>query len=354
MGAEATKPLVIGFEKAVQSSKLLPELSKKLVSTFGRATVGAGEGFGLSKVMGKSNEEAEQNALFGFAAPFVGAGIQASKGFLGKTGEKIQEALIKPTLADTKAGFNVKNLVKYDVGGNLEQIVTKSGDKIKSLVRELKSKIVPGTADIDLNQVVNQVENKLGKATFENAGMNKALKNAIADLKEEVALMSPNGVVDIADGQLVKQGFGAKGAWQYGKPAEDAKALEQVYNEAYLILKEAIENKGLPGINQLNKQLSELIPIQHAVIRRIPVANRANAFSLGDLVALSKTPGGVGLFILNRLSKSGRVGNFLQKTAKEVETRSGVGTLLSGSGTKDLEKATSTPTGFITRTKRPR
>ena len=65
--------------------------------------------------------------------------------------------------------------------------------------------------------------------------------------------------------------------------------------------------------------MSDLIPIENAIIRRIPVAERASIISLSDILTAAPMlihPGNWWIALLNRMSKSGTVGNVLEKAGK--------------------------------------
>ena len=73
-------------------------------------------------------------------------------------------------------------------------------------------------------------------------------------------------------------------------------------------------------MKEINKQLSDLIPISHAIIRRIPVAERQNVLSLTDIISggfAIGNPKAMGLFALNRLTKSGSFAKLLT----QIETK---------------------------------
>ena len=109
-------------------------------------------------------------------------------------------------------------------------------------------------------------------------------------------------------------------------------------NKLYTKLRLGIE-EAAPEISVINKQLSELIPIENAIIRRIPVAERANIVSLSDVT--SAIPGLIGnssnwgLFLLNKLSKSGNVANVLNKL-KIKDQKGVINTIIYGGNNKKL------------------
>jgi len=343
--ANAVAPLASAITKSSQAVKA-PAAVQKLLDVGGRSALDAGAGYTLAKAQGYDDKDAKTAALISGALPWASAAFSAvaKVAKVNKLGEKIQFAVIKPTQADINSGFKIENVNKYDLGGSLKQTAQKTQDAITNRATKLKSLVKSGSAEVDLNKVYYETATKLEKEVMENAGSNIALKAQLEKFSEEMSQLSQNGIIDIADAQKIKRAFGAKGAWQFGIPAEDANAIEQVYNTAYNILKTDIETAaakaGNAGVKQLNKELSELIPIEHALIRRLPVATRNNPFSLTDLVSLiggSKL--GIPLFILNRLTKSGTVGAKLANVGKQKQTTNAVQTLISGPGKAQVEAA---------------
>ncbi len=319
---------------------------QKLLDVGGRSALDAGAGYAVAKAQGYDDKDAKTAALISGALPWASAAFStvAKVAGVNKVGEKIQYAVIKPTKADISNGFKIENVNKYSLGGSLKQTAKKTQAAITERANKLKSLLKPGSARVDLNKVYYETATKLEKEVLENAGSNLALKAQLEKFAQEMTQLSRDGIIDIADAQRIKRAFGAKGAWQFGIPAEDANAIEQVYNTAYNILKTDIEQAatkaGNAGVKQINRELSELIPIEHALIRRLPVAARQNPLSLTDLVSLiggSKL--GVPLFVLNRLTKSGSIGAKLANVGKRPQTRSAVKTLISGPGTKQIEEA---------------
>ena len=343
--ANAVAPVASAITKSSQAVKA-PAAVQKLLDVGGRSALDAATAYGVSKAQGANQKDAKTAALISGALPWASAAFSTAAKALGvnKAGEKIQYAVIKPTQADIKSGFKIENVNKYNLGGSLKQTAQKTQDAITERVAKLKSLLKPGSAEIDLNKVYYETAKKFEKVSLENAGSNIALKNQLDRFAEEMSQLSKNGIVDIADGQVIKRAFGAKGAWQYGIPAEDANAIEQVYNTAYNILKTDIETAaakaGNAGVGQVNRELSEIIPIEHALIRRLPVAARQNPISLTDLVSLiggSKL--GVPLFILNKLTKSGTIGAKLANVGKQKASTSAIQTLISGPGKAQVEAA---------------
>ena len=83
-------------------------------------------------------------------------------------------------------------------------------------------------------------------------------------------------------------------------------------------------NKTAPSrVKGINKEMSELIPISNAVIRRIPIEARNQALSLTDQMGLYASvfdPRALALIGANRLSKSGKFGQFLVNVSEKTPT----------------------------------
>jgi hypothetical protein len=267
----------------------------------------------------------------GGAIPVVGTALTRGLGkFAGNVAKKIEMSLVKPTKVDIEDGFSITNLQKYGITGNLTKKAEKVEQKLSELTQQLRGKISRSDAVIDLNDVANKTAKAIiqdkGKSFGNLAGIQRTIKN----LSDEIELYSKNGLVDLTEAQVVKQAAGKKGAWVYGFVEPDAKATEMVYSKFYRILKEEIEKKAPTGVKEINQQIKELIPISHAIIRRIPVAERNNTLSLTDIISggfAIGNPKAIGLFALNRALKSGAVANLLAQTEKglsKIKPKSGL------------------------------
>ena len=167
-----------------------------------------------------------------------------------------------------------------------------------------------------LAKVKNEICSVKGK--LKHFGSNTRIINALNNLAVEIGNLDST-VLSIPDAQVVKQASGGLGAWQFGKVDPDAIASEKVYNAFYRNLKTVIEDLSPPGVENINKQLTELIPVQNAIIRRLPVADRNAVLGLTDFIGLTASafePRALGVTLLNLLSKSGTFLNALSKTAE--------------------------------------
>lgn len=270
-------------------------------------------------------------ALFPVAGKIIGKGLEATSGGLKTIGQKIQQSVIKPSVNDVRDGFKIENLNKYKLGGSLQETLAKTNNAMNDLSTQLKSKLAGSHIGVNLNTAVENTVRRLTGNKITNFGDNAGISRVLNNLQNEVLdVAGKNGLVDLVDANVIKRGAGTKGSWVFGNPDPDARAVEKVYNTFYNELKTSIENaanqSGQTGIKEINKQLSELIPINNAVLRRIPIAERNNAISLTDLISLTGSvldPRALILTGVNRLSKSGQVGNLLVRASEAIKNPTG-------------------------------
>lgn len=237
------------------------------------------------------------------------------------TGQKIQQSVIRPSIYDIKDGFKVENIAKYDVGGTLPETIAKSHTKMNELTQELAAKLKESDVKINLEDTLRKTAERLGADKNANFGDNAALDRVLNQIGDEVARVGSNEV-DLVAATNVKRGAGSKGAWAYNRPEADASAIERAYTEFYNVLKEEIEKAAPAGVKEINKQLSELIPIQTAALRRLPVEQRNNVFSLTDSIGFFSAlfdPRALLLVGATKAAKSGRVGNALVNAGRKLQ-----------------------------------
>lgn len=290
------------------------------------AAVGGVNAAANSAAKGGTNEDIATSGLQGAAGggfiPVAGEGVRQLGKLLGKVGDKIQFSVIKPTQADIKDGFSIETVKKYGLGGSLKASFEKTDSRLDQLSKELNNKLAASNASLDLNKVYEDTVKKLLGNKFENFGSNTSMEKAIEQLKNEIVGVSgPNGAVSIPEAQTIKRAAGHFGAWVFGARDPDSTARERVYNAFYSQMKDAIEKNSPPGVREINKQLSELIPVMNALIRRIPVAERNSALSLPDVISMTAAtiePRALALTLANLASRSGTVGAALSKTGGKV------------------------------------
>lgn len=261
-------------------------------------------------------------AAIGANIPLAGAGFRGLGSLFGKAGDKIQFSTIKPSQADIKDGFKIETVKKYNLGGSIKRSLDKTEAKMNELSQQLNQKLQDSTNAVDLTKVYDRSVKKLLGNKLDNFGANTRIDTALDQLRSELTSISGNnGLVSVPEANQVKRASGAFGAWQFGKPDPDANALEKVYSTFYREMKNEIEKQSPDGVSEINQQLSELIPVMNAIIRRIPVAERNNLLSLGDVITLSQAavnPSVGFLTLANVASKSGAFGNALSRGGEAV------------------------------------
>ncbi len=301
----------------------------------------AGVGAVAGSSQGDTKEERTQNASIGAVTGGLTGGTLAAGGkLLGALGDKIMTSVIRPTARDLKDGFSLDTIKKFDLGGSLNTTYAKTQAALGALSGQLREKLSGSTAKIDLSKIVDQTEKELSTAAgrLKGFGANQKITSAIESLKKEAETVGND--LSIPDAQIVKQAAGAFGAWQYGRPDPDSKASEVVFNVFYNKLKTAIENASPDGVKEINQKISKLIPVNNALIRRMPVADRNYALSLGDLVTLAASvshPSGLGLAAANLAQKSGAVGNALAKFGPRVSKTAIPTAAVTGLGASALQ-----------------
>lgn len=296
----------------------------------GRVAQGVGLGATLSGSnaaakggdMSDVTKSAALGGAVGGALPIAGAGIRQLGKLLGRTGDKIQFSVIKPTQADIKDGFNINTVKKFNLGGSLKQSFEKTDKTLDDLSKQLNAKLASSNASLDLNKVYENTAKRVLGNKFEQFGANSSVEKTLEQLRNEISSVSgANGIVSVPEAQTVKRAAGHFGAWTFGSPSVEATAQQKVYNAFYNEMKTAIEKASPEGVREINKQMSELIPVMNALIRRIPVAERNSALSLTDVITMSAAtlePRALALTVANLASKSGRVGAVLSKAGERI------------------------------------
>jgi len=337
-GAEQIAEFLIPASKISKASTFLnrgylatraPKIIQKGFSLAARSTLEAGAAGGQRFVQTGDVGEAKTAALVGAAFPILGAVVSGTGKLLGATGRKIQQTVIRPNARDFADGFKIENVSRYGVGGSLSETVTKSHVKMNQLSQELSKKLSGSDAALNLNRVLLNTRKALIKSKPLDFGENQAIKRVLKQVKAEIdEVAGPNGLVDLVEANMVKRGAGTKGAWAFGRVDPDAGAIEKVYSAFYRQLRVAIEKAAPEGIRGINKQLSELIPISNAALRRLPIEQRNNVLGLTDSIGLFASvfdPRALALIGASRLSKSGKFGNFLVNVASGFKNRSEIG-----------------------------
>lgn len=287
----------------------------RLLGTVGKIAKGAAVGAGVTAAEGGDRAEVATNAAVGGFLPVVMEGAGAG---LAKFGRKLQSTIVRPALQDVRDGFNAANIEKYNVGGSLRDMASKTHEAITSRAAQLQEKLhADPSAQVDVLGALADAERELMQNRAQFFGKNRLMASKVKELTAELGDIAPNGVVDLATAQQIKRATGNLGAWQYGSRDPEATAMEKVANVFYTKLRGAIEKASPPGVQQINKEIGDLIPIENAIIRRIPVDERNNVLNLGKIVAIAN--GDFRLLGAEMALKSGHVASGAIKAGRALQ-----------------------------------
>lgn len=249
---------------------------------------------------------------------------QAGKGLI-KVGEKIQDVVLKPSLADVKNGFKMENVTKYGLNGPLGEMAPKTTEMLTGLRTQLSETIknMGQEPSINLKDALDKLGSDFKSKGLKNLGSKTSIDNTIETIQKELDQILPSWrkeSVSFSDAVDAKRAAGLNSAFLHGQIPQGLTAADRVWNDLYKILQHETERaaEGTP-FKDLNTKISELIPIEQAIIRRIPVADRNNLLSLPDIIAGVATvsnPKALTVGILNHALKSGFVAKNLVKAGK--------------------------------------
>lgn len=256
------------------------------------------------------------------ASPFTTA-IEKLVPTLDKIANKVETVITKPSKTDIAHGFKVENVFKYDLGGSLGQSLEKTQFAIDQLVTRAESLREKSKSVINLNNIINDTAKEISNGKISTVGNNSKILKAFKTWVSELEDVAPSGKINSIEAQKIKVALGKMGSWLNGQRDLDSTAMENVSNIMYTKFKTAIENAvdDPKELREINKQLSELIPINSVLIKRIPIAERNSAISLTDILSAGAgtiNPKAWGVFAVNRLSKSGRFANLVSKSSQKL------------------------------------
>lgn len=237
-------------------------------------------------------------------------------------GARIAESTIRPTKADIDAGFDVKNVAKYDVlRGDLAESLDETqrrisgyNDTVKEVVRKYGDPMV-----IDAQTAIANVRKNL---TGEGKSLSSGRYEKILDeVEESMDTFIPDWrtrKLSAEEGIKLRREAGKQAVFHHDPLNKGENALrEQVFNDIYLGMKKELDTNLPPQFQGANEAMSELIPIQHAILRRIPVAERQNVIGLTDsMTSLASIfdPRALAFGAISRATKSPTVARALMQS----------------------------------------
>lgn len=338
-----------------------PLKSKVLAGLATGSGIGGTSGLGIGlqdenatvgSVLGSAALGAGVGSALGMAFPLAEAGISKTKGAvkniwqrfapaqnealpsnvdvatgnpLQRLGKKIQTTVIRPTAKDINNGFKIDNVAKYDLGGNLPTAYNKTIQRLNEFTGRLDDLIRSGGDEgvVNLGDLVDELRRRFSSGGLTQLGNKKTILRTIENIESELDLIKPNWRIDplsLLDGIQTKRQVGQFTAFLHDPLKKGTSAEEDVWNALYMLLKEETEKQsekmGISGLREVNAAISDIIPIQQAIIRRIPVSERNNIIGLSDLIGgtgMFISPGAIAVPLAQRLFKSGTFADYLMK-----------------------------------------
>jgi hypothetical protein len=279
----------------------------------------------------------------------------------GRGARRAMNNSISPSRIDFADGYDVENIFRHNLqASSVGKMYENADAKIIDLSQDLAAAVSRhGDEQIDIMNLLidaaGDVRQNLPKHVFTEQQLNR-VSNI---LLEKVSELTETGSVGLVGAQTHKQTVGAMGAWAHNIDDVDMKAMEALANAYYRRLRTAVET-GAPEVRQINRSLSEIIPLRNAMLRRIPAEQKARLFQLGDLIVMSggaaalfggaglasTATGTAGLLLLSRGMHSPRGGRAmfslerLLPKAGAAAGRTAAGTISSLSSGIEFERAT--------------
>lgn len=355
-------------------------------STFGAGRELQQDGSTLGSVAGQAVSGGVIGGLtggvLGGTAPVIGkvartvvmprtvAGEAASS--LNTAAGKIQTRVIRPTKPDIRAGYKNENVIKHKIFGTLDQALEKTSTKLKNKTNQLNEGINKASDKpvVSLNNLISRTRKKSqpGSADIDQFGTLADKNKAFDAIEKELDMLygvdaDGNSIwrtKDLNFQELIKlkRRVGLRGAFEYDPLTKKTSPRGEAFNDLYDVLKKEAEANAGGAFAQLNREISELIPIEQAIIRRLPIDERNNAIGLidsisGGLAVQAGDPTVLSIALANRAFKSGNVANRLSRVAQRLERFAQKSSRTPNSQSAQIQtpSATSVPNAAIAATK---
>lgn len=274
----------------------------------------------ISELTARPQVSAEPSATAGMKAASI---PQAEGNFAQKLGKRIQNVELRPSQADYRSGFNINNVSKYDVAGSVPEVLDKTQKRIAGYMQTV-DKIAQEYGDPQVVSYKNALDSVKERYLGQGKSLNqKAYQDAVDRLGYELDLNNPGwreGNLDsFKNGLQTKRLAGIQAAFEHDPIKKLSTPSEDVYNQFYISLKNQLESAAPKEFAEANKAISELIPIQNAALRRIPIETRNNVVSLSDLLggmSVAIDPKAIPVAILSKVTRNPGAAKLLMSMGK--------------------------------------
>lgn len=263
------------------------------------------------KVIGAVNAAIRPTSALKDAAPLIERGA-----------ERIQQTVLRPRVGDWRSGFDIKNIEKYGVQGSVDEVLAKSQSQIDEAANQLRTLIEQGKdkgTRLNLYNVIDKAEAEIKKTG--SPDLVSKIKPIMKEFRQWAKVESSRegvnriGGVDLLQAQKFKQMMGGYGDWESAADAskalisKDERFQSRAAKAVYDVLRKEIENAGPDGIKELNRKLSDLIPIRASAANRKIVSDRNDPISLKDMIssaaAIGSGPTGAGMLAATKFTTTG-------------------------------------------------
>lgn len=216
----------------------------------------------------------------------------------------VQKRIIKPTRVDIRNGYKDEYIKKYKIFGSLSDSLNRTTTLLRDANQSLQ-RAIQKEGDAPRMTLTGTIE-KLAEETKTGAGDVSAFggigarQKAVQEIEDELGLLFGEVADDTGEKvpmwktremsfpELIqlKRAVGLKAAFEHDPLRSGPNPKEEIYNRLYQLLKDETEKMAGPEFREINRTISELIPVEQALIRRIPVAERQNAIGLIDTISI--------------------------------------------------------------------
>jgi len=277
-------------------------------------------------------------------AKTMGGTAKAATGAAAKGSAKVSERLIRrdylPLKSHEKAGWSHKAAIKHGLyGKDVDDLAAAGNEKLSALYKQQKELIQAGKAQggrVDFQQALDDAMAKIEKGgdseLWDRApALMEEYKRRITRIRD-IDKADPKAIQqamskDVADAQLFKSDLGEDAAFasMKGVPGIDKDAAVRGRFAAILygIVKDQIEKNVPPGLRDINKAMSEIIPLRNAADYRAAVQGRQRIGKLTDFVlgggAMVEPTVGLPVLALKKLVDSPRFTKVAVKVQQAAE-----------------------------------
>lgn len=239
-----------------------------------------------------------------------------------RLGAKIGESIFRFTKADVDAGASMKNVAKFDL---MRETLAESLDETQRRIagyNNIVKEVVRKSGDPMLIDAKTAIANVRKSLTGEGKSLSSGRYEKIIDeVEESMDTFIPDWrtrKLSVTEGMKLQREAGKQAVFHHDPLNKGENALrEQVFNDLYMKMKGELDTNTPPQFKGAREAMSEIIPVQHALMRRIPVAERQNLLSLTDsMTTLASVfdPRALAFGAISRATKSPTVARALMQS----------------------------------------